>query len=158
MRFLRTIMNRKGKPIDVAKLKVDCSRFLADKGVVVCYLFGSYASTAPSDLSDVDIAVLFDEDVPREEYFNRELELIGIFQRLVDDEAVDLGRLNGASVDFAYEVIKGGKVIYEESPEVRIDFETRTTAKYLDMAPIREEYFSALRRRAKEGKLGTKPA
>lgn len=153
MRLLKTLKNREGKPIDINKFKDDCSRLLADKNIIVAYLYGSYAIGNPSKLSDVDIAVLFEPAVPREEYLERELDLISVFQNLVEDEAVDLGRLNNAPLTFAFQVIEKGIPIFCSDEKARVKFESIIMTKYYDFKPLILEYRSKLFEQIKEGKL-----
>lgn len=68
-----------------------------------------------------------------------------MLEEIFEDEAIDFGVLNDASYDFTYHVIKEGKVIYSEDEGKRVDFE-----------PLRREYFSFLKKRTLEGRLGVR--
>lgn len=50
--------------------------FASDGHVLVAYLFGSQARGQAGPLSDVDIAVLFDDALPAEQSFEQRLNLM----------------------------------------------------------------------------------
>jgi len=108
------------------------------------YLFGSYVRKDVTPLSDVDIAVYLSSRVSRDKYFDLRLRLYGEAMRLLRTEEVDVVLLNQAGIQFAYEIILTGKILYERDQMNRITFETRTIDRYLDFKPvllIQQEYF-----------------
>lgn len=127
-----------------------------EKGVVLTYIFGSFSKEIYSDFSDIDIAILFGENVPPEKYFDLSLELSSLLTITLKDfkREIDLVILNSASITLKYQVIKYGKVIYEEDERIRVIFETEVLNYYLDTKYIRDESFKYLLKRIKEGKIG----
>jgi len=64
---------------------------------VVAYLFGSIARGEENCLSDIDIAVLFDEVLTKKEAFDLQLKLIVDLGDLLKTKNVDLVVLNDSS-------------------------------------------------------------
>ncbi len=64
---------------------------------MVAYLFGSIARGEENCLSDIDIAVLFDEVLTKKEAFDLQLKLIVDLGDLLKTKNVDLVVLNDSS-------------------------------------------------------------
>ena len=99
--------------------------------VTVAYLFGSVVRGEANGLSDIDIAVLFDETVTEKEAFDLQLELIGELGVLLKTNNIDLVVLNESPLLLTYNVIRDG-IILKSDERKRVLFETRTMSKYLD--------------------------
>lgn len=121
--------------------------------VELAYLFGSYTKGSVNKLSDVDIAVLLKKDVGPKEYLDIRLDLIYRLGKVLDAD-VDVVVLNQASPLLNQQVIKYGEVVYEESPRVRIGFETRACLEYLDAKPLLDFHTKVLLKNIKEVGLG----
>ena len=115
-------------------------------GVVLGYVFGSVAQARERADSDLDIAVLLRNDVPRENDFDVELllntEIVGCTH--VND--VDVVILNRAPPLLAYEVIARGRLIYGRK-EDRVAYEVRAIQEFIDTQPIRAAQEEAFLRR-----------
>lgn len=57
---------------------------------------------------------------------------------------VDLRILNTAPVEFRYEVVKTGRVVFARDESLRIAFETDVLSKYLDLKPLYDRMDRAL--------------
>ncbi|MBM3238697.1 nucleotidyltransferase domain-containing protein [Candidatus Poribacteria bacterium] len=105
--------------------------------VVLAYLFGSHAKGTAGSGSDVDIAVLFADDVPQTEYGRRMVqintELVGIFH--IND--VDVVVLNIAPPLLVFQVIKHGICVYDPGHQ-RVGFEVAVFNRYVDTQPLRD--------------------
>lgn len=156
VRFLDVMLSREGRPVDLDKAKSECSKRLGGMPVVVLYLHGSYAGGRPGTLSDVDVAALFEDGIEPKRLLDLELTLIGELEAIFEDEGVDLAVLNHAGVDFRYQVVAKGIPLYVGDEAARVDFETQAVDRYLDMRPLRDEYFRAFKRRIREGGLGAR--
>jgi len=108
------------------------------EGIAAAWLFGSVARGTARSGSDVDVGALFREDPPRtlEGYrFDLESEL----ERLLRIP-VQLVVLNRAPVDLARRVLRDGKLLVNQDPSRRIQFEVRTRNEYWDLEPYLRLY------------------
>ena len=124
--------------LEIARLSELTPVFESDPAVVLAFLFGSYARGQQNARSDVDVALLLASDLPREKYFDYRLKYIEHLSRLFHDDRVDVVILNTAPPLLAHEAI-GGKMLFERSPEARVEFMVRVQQKYLDL-----KYFYAV--------------
>jgi len=93
------------------------------------YLFGSYLCR--EHFRDVDIAILLDSSEKQEKFpFDSIGCRIGEALRLGCD--VDLEKLNGASIEFRYTVVKNGCLFFAREEKERIEFEVRVVDEFLD--------------------------
>ena len=99
--------------------------------VTVAYLFGSVVRGEANGLSDIDIAVLFDETVTEKEAFDLQLELIGELGVLLKTNNIDLVVLNESPLLLTYNVIRDG-IILKSDERKRVLFEPSIMSKYLD--------------------------
>lgn len=115
-------------------------------GVVLAYLFGSHAEGAVRASSDVDIAVLLPPVVEREHYLDIQLSLIGDLCEVLGRNDVDVVILNEAAALLAHEVVKHGRILYEdEATRPAIDFTVRAVAYYADTEHFRRLALDYLR-------------
>lgn len=117
----------------------------ASEGIAAAWLFGSVARGTARPDSDVDVGVLFREDPPRNlagYRFDLEAELesaLGL--------PVQLVVLNRTPADLAIRVLRDGKLLVNQDPSRRIEFEVRTRNEYWDLEP----YLRLYRRQAAGG-------
>lgn len=78
---------------EIEQIKAKITPILKKRQVALAYLFGSYAHGRVTPLSDIDVAVVFSDNVPRQEYFDRELQLMGDIGRACQVERVDVVNL-----------------------------------------------------------------
>ncbi len=111
--------------------------------IISAYLFGSMKSGNNSPLSDIDIAVLFNQGLPGKEFRSYENKLyVNLLQYFKTDE-IDLIILNDIPLSFQYEVVKDKRILYYSDFVKMIDFENRVILEYLDFKPYRDEYNKA---------------
>jgi predicted nucleotidyltransferase len=108
--------------------------------VVFAYLFGSQAKGTAGSLSDIDIAVYFDDEVDTTEYFDLKLEVLGEITDLYKTDEVDLVVLNEAPPLLAHRILKDGLLIFSDNEKVRLAFEVKAVLKYLDWKPYVDKY------------------
>jgi uncharacterized protein len=121
--------------------------------VKVAYLFGSTVRGEANCLSDIDIAVLFDDTLSKEEAFNFQLKLIGELTTLLETNNVDLVTLNDSPLLLTYNVIRNGIILKSDEP-LRVRFETKVMSRYLDeQYHIKRHTRESLKRIAKSGFL-----
>jgi hypothetical protein len=126
--------------------------------ILLAYLFGSAAEGRTHALSDLDIAVLVDQERFREldasdpwgYQSSLAAELMGILQR----NDVDLVLLHRASPLLAREVVRFGRLLYCRDERTHIAFEVRAHQQYLDTKHLREIQRSYLYEAARTGQFG----
>ncbi|MGI6587236.1 MAG: type VII toxin-antitoxin system MntA family adenylyltransferase antitoxin [Peptococcia bacterium] len=102
--------------------------------LVSAYLFGSSHEGKITPLSDIDLALLLEDDL-QEAQIETKILLDAI--KILGTEEIDLLNLNQAPLRFQYSVIKSKRVIFCSNQERRINFETRVIMNYLDFAHVR---------------------
>ncbi len=106
--------------------------------VKFAYLFGSQAKGSPGPLSDIDIAVFFDEtEYNQGNAFEDENELMFKLEKTLAPERVDLVVLNKAPVFLRHQILKNGELILCRADKERIRFHEATMRLYLDFQPFR---------------------
>ena len=136
----------------VAALSAICARMTF--AVQCAYLFGSVARTEEGPLSDLDLAVLFDDDVPASRRLEQAAEIVEEAERMTGRQ-VDILILNEAPPALRYRVVCDGRVLYARDERGRIAFEARALDEFLDFKPTLALYDRLLLARAREGRLGT---
>jgi predicted nucleotidyltransferase len=114
-------------------------------GVVLAYLFGSQAEGTAGPLSDIDIAALLrpyrlkERGMAKDRWSDPQIDLIGDLCHLFHRNDVDVVILNQATPLLMHQVVKYGKVIYED-PVTRpaVDFAAYTISRYADTIPLRQ--------------------
>ena len=115
-------------------------------GVVLAYLFGSQAEGTARPSSDIDIAVLLPPGTAREQFFDRRLSLINAVMDVLHTSKVDLVVLNEAGPLLMHQVVKFGRVLYEDPvTQPAIDFYVYAAARYSDAAHYRRLVHGYLR-------------
>lgn len=139
---------KKIQTVDFKSLK----EYFKNKSVRLVYLMGSQASGQTKPYSDVDMAVLFDQNLSTKQRFDVRIELLSDLTKFLGTDNVDLIDLQNASPVFAYEAIKHRKELYVQNEDTRVDFETKALANYFDqkyylsrhailgMGKLKEEY------------------
>ena len=107
-----------------------------DPEIVALYCFGSYAGKRVGPLSDVDLAVLIDPQVPQNQYFNKRLSIHALAARILKTDEIDIVILNSAPPLLAHRVLKSRKILYERDSAKRTDFEVQAIRRYLDFVPV----------------------
>lgn len=119
---------------------MDKSSFLADivtvvarlKNVDVAYIFGSFLEG--EEFNDIDIALLLSEDLDPYKGLKFSLKVAGELERQVKPRfEFDIKILNKAPVEFQFEVIKKGSVIFSRDETRRVDYEFEVISTYLDL-------------------------
>jgi predicted nucleotidyltransferase len=127
-----------GKPLEnLEQFQPALNEIFERYDVALAYLYGSQARELAGPLSDVDVAVLFDRDVPQEARFQRALRLmeeLGSLLRRNDVHVVDLAE---ASPLLRHRVYYDGKLVHCADNAQRVRFATATLRDYVDTEPLR---------------------
>lgn len=116
--------------------------------VTLAYLFGSRAEGRARPSSDTDIAVLLPHAQFKTLTLDARVNLINDILDALGTENADVVILNEAPPLLAYEVIKHGKILYED-PKTRpaAEFAVYALNQYLDTKPLRAMRHQYLRER-----------
>lgn len=125
-----------------------------NEDIIAAYLFGSYATTRESPLSDLDIAVLLDSRFPSSSYLDKQIELLTYLSQIRGTDRVDVVILNRASPLLAHRILRDRRLLFSKDESQRICFEIKAIDLYLDMEPARRESDRQLVQRIKEGQFG----
>jgi predicted nucleotidyltransferase len=107
--------------------------------IKVVYLFGSRALDTYGPLSDYDFAIYFDGKDTKK-MFDIKLELLDRLSRFLRTDKIDIVILNTTEApELKYQIIKEGKVIYEEQP-YRILIEPKILNEYFDFHYMLSKY------------------
>ncbi len=126
--------------------------FASLHGVVLAYLFGSHARGQAWAHSDVDVAVLL-EDNDSDRCFDTRLEIIDGLMDLLRTDDVDVLILNQAPPALRYAVLRDGILLFCRDHRARIEFHLRTVNEYLDFKPILKRHERAILEKARKGEL-----
>ena len=99
--------------------------------ILFAYLFGGLARGKPLPLSDVDIAVYIRETVDLSE---KKLEILGKLTDLLETDEIDLVMLNEAPLTLKMKVLENKRIIVDNDPFLRHEYESLTMRKYFDFS------------------------
>lgn len=124
--------------------------------VGIAYLFGSQARGTATEMSDIDIAVVFGVPPPDSKYLHAEKLIADIedfFGKRTD--IVDLKRTTDPLL--RHEAVFGGKCIFGEKNLHRFFLETSVMKEYEDTGHLRNVQYQNMREKIKKGSFGTAP-
>ena len=123
-------------------IKDKIKKVLENYPIVFAYLFGSSARGKTGALSDVDIAVYFENQISEKDRFNLKLDLIDKFQK-VFQKNIDIVILQEAPPLLLNRVLKEGIKVYSKNEGKRMSFETLSSMKFLDWKWHLDKYTKA---------------
>jgi uncharacterized protein len=107
--------------------------YLASQDFIdVAYLFGSQSNGKANLLSDIDIAVLFNEGLLLEERFSNKLKIMGDLGVLLKTNNIDVVDLNSADIALQFSAIENRDILINKNNINRVTFETTVMTKYQD--------------------------
>lgn len=118
--------------------------------IVLAYLFGSQATGRVSPMSDIDIAILFRDDLSVSGRFRLQLRLISAIGEILQRNDIDVANLNSSDVVLRYQVLKKGKLLYCANHAKKNEFFVDTLCEYFDAEPMRELYRKEMKKQIKE--------
>jgi predicted nucleotidyltransferase len=115
-------------------------------GILAVYLFGSEAERTTTVRSDIDIGIVFKYKKnlgdTRPLYNALYSEFSKIFKPTFLRQ-LDIVFLQNAPITLQYNAIAYGRVVYEEDPVQRADYEEKVVNQYIDFKPLLE-YFDII--------------
>ncbi len=106
------------------------------KNIIAVYLFGSYADNTYNEKSDIDLAVIYSNEVDLSEHVSDMVDL----ERIFENTKVDYIDLNQVSLFFRFNILKKGKVIYFDNEDKLYDYVYKTQHQYIEMSYSRQKY------------------
>lgn len=116
------------------------TEILEKRKVLLAYLFGSQATGKTGPLSDMDIAIYFDERLGSNERFDLRLEVLGELTDMFKTDEIDLVVLNDAPPLLAHRIIKDGTLLFCGDDRLRVEHEVKVVMKYMDWKPYLDKY------------------
>ena len=132
-------------PIQKRQLPVEDLKRL---GVEVVYLFGSQAEGVAGKASDIDIGIVLKNPIPKQkpatDLYNALFHILHDCFDMSNFRTMDIVFLQRASLELQFDVIRHGKVLFESSSDVRMNFEERVATLYRDFKPILKQFNNAI--------------
>lgn len=123
--------------------------------VFLAYIFGSVANEKADLMSDIDFAVVFNNNISKDEQFEREMTLAGELGRLFETNKIDLVNLErSASPVLKHSAVFFGKMVFNDDSSRRLSFERKIFQEYEDTKRLRSVQFSIMKKHLKEGVFG----
>mgnify|MGYP005833684079 FL=1 len=108
--------------------------------ILVCmYVFGSINSCRSTPLSDIDIAILFDNSIDEKQMDLYENKILSDLSDFFNTEEIDLIVLNKAPFSIQYGVIKSKSNMYYKDLVKIADYENNIVLRYIDFKKYRDE-------------------
>jgi uncharacterized protein len=104
------------------------------------YVYGSQLNGYAREDSDIDIGVLFDEAVKKEDFFKKRIELIKQLSSYCKRQA-DVAVLNQVPLLLRYTITSEGQYLYESSESEHIFYQLKVMNEYLDFKPFLDAYY-----------------
>nr|WP_277999024.1 nucleotidyltransferase domain-containing protein [Moorella sulfitireducens] len=105
--------------------------------IAFAYLHGSFLEEGP--FRDIDLAVYLCKKAPGDADFLYEIRLEDDIRALIP-YPVDVRILNNAPLSFRYSVLKNGRLLLENAPDIRADFQEYVLDRYFDFVLFRKRY------------------
>lgn len=139
------------RKLDIDKLK-DCL-YMQDE-VIAAYIFGSYASERPEAARDIDIAVLLDGSINKEDYGFIKLSITTELIKCLSFDNVDVVIMNIAAPLISHEIIKKGQLLFSKDEKARLTYIVKATMIYLDTKYLRNVQDRILHEKIRRGDFG----
>jgi len=143
----------------ISLLQRELPTILAERPVMLAYLFGSVAEGNALPSSDVDIALVFAPSLNLTAYERMQIEfsIATEIERRCNIKEADVRSMDSAPLTVRGLVLTEGVLLYSRDEEFRVEYEIYTRKMYFDFQPVagmmREEFFRQLK---EEGLTGGK--
>jgi len=131
-----------------------CRYFFDKNNVSTVYLFGSFAKNFTQKDSDIDIAVLFNNNLDKLVRFNHILEFALDLENIIGKK-IDIIDIENADPFFIHQIMLGKIIIIDKDTERRVSFEVEKRRTFFDLQPFYESYYKqSIKRLEKEAANG----
>lgn len=142
---IKTILSKQTELNDIFK----------KNNVSLAYIFGSVAKEKVGPMSDMDFAVVFNDSVPKNEQFEKELKLAGELGRLFETDKIDLVNLERTtSPVLKHSAVFFGKAIFISDSPKCFETQRKILREYEDTKRLRSVQSVIMRKHIKEGSFG----
>lgn len=128
----------------------ELKRYFEDHpSVIAVYLFGSFAKNKQRPHSDLDIGILFKEELGLYERFEEKLAVSGELEDKLKMK-IDVVDLVETDPYFVHQVLTSKILIVDRCPSRRVAFEVRSRRTYFDRQPFYRLYHREALKRLEE--------
>lgn len=139
----------------IDEIKRKLAPIFKKRQVALAYLFGSRAHGRVTPLSDVDVAVVFADAVPKDKQFDMELSLMADIGRVFEVERVDIINLERVKEPLIkHRAVFYGKPIFVTDETRRFELERIIRREYEDTKHLRETQYAIMRKQLAQGIFG----
>ena len=128
-----------------SKLESLITFFKANASILTVYIFGSFGTEKQTTMSDIDLGILYDAQIPLLD----ELRVSADISSLLKREDVDVINLNSSPVYMQHQVLYTGEKLFEHDFDKTADFVEKVLEEYHDYEFIfrkyKEDYAEGLR-------------
>jgi predicted nucleotidyltransferase len=132
------------------RLRSVLPELLQGRPVALAYLYGSAARGQTTPFSDVDVALVLNQSLSREEQFRLELSLQAEIEEACSLPEADVRVIDQAPLTVQGLVVTQGQLLYCRQESQRIQFETMVRQRYFDYQPVARHmqrlFFERIRR------------
>jgi uncharacterized protein len=140
-------------PAELVERLREAENIFSPHPVALAWLYGSQATGRATPLSDIDVALVTEGELPPRERLRLELTLETELAAACSGQ-FDVRIINNAPLAVRGTVVQTGVPIYVRDDAFRVRFESRARKLYLDFLPVvrfhRKAFFAAQRAALKE--------
>ena len=141
----------------VGHLQAETPSILADRPVMLAYVYGSVVDDQMTPSSDVDIALVLEPGSRLSAYERTRLEfdIAAEIERRCCIQEADVRSMDNAPLTVQGKVLTEGILLYSRDEEFRVEYEVRMRKLYFDFLPVaemmREAFFEGVRQEGLSG-------
>lgn len=127
--------------------------YLSEQPLEFALLFGSQATGAATERSDIDLVVKFSETLDADELFQRRNRIAGELMARLGTDDVDVSDLDHLPTEIAHSALQEGILLVGDEETVD-EYRQQITSEYEQTAADRKRARDELLRRLKQGTYG----
>jgi predicted nucleotidyltransferase len=126
----------------------------ANHAIQAALLFGSQAMGTATPLSDIDVGILVNGELPLLDLGRLTAQIESISRRQA--QVIILNDLYKRDPQMAFNVVSEGQVLFCRKPDSFVNFKRKTFLYYIDTLPLRISVNATLRQRIVSGLFGSR--